>query len=102
MLALVGVGNHGDGAIVLIAHETPPAMLARDLAALMIEGVAVAVVRRRTEHGDAAIVLDVAELAVIGDIAPDEIAALRAPGRAFVPHAAGEEPVNGRVVHPQR
>ena len=64
----------------------------------MIERVAVAVVRRLAEHGDASVVLDVAELAVVRDVAPDEIASLRAPRRAFVPHAAGEQPLDRRVV----
>src|SRR5215213_7738280 len=86
---------------MLIAHEAPAAMFARELTALMIEGVAVAVVRRPTEHRDTAVVFDVAELAIVGDVAPDEIAPLRAPGGALVPHAAGEEALDCGVVDPE-
>src|SRR5215471_7928598 len=81
--------------------EAPAAMLAADLTALMIEGVAVAVVRRLAEHRDASVVFDVAKLAIVRDVAPDEIAPLAAPSRSFIPLTAGEKPMNPGVVDPK-
>src|SRR5712671_1704532 len=102
VLALPELGDDADRAVMLVANHTPAAMLARNLSTLMIERVAVAVVRRLAEHRDAAVVFDVAQLAIVGDVAPHEIASLGAPGRAFVPLAAGEEPMNRGVVDPER
>jgi hypothetical protein len=68
----------------------------------MIEGVAVAVVRGLPEDGDAIVVLKVAKLAVVRDVAPNEVPSLAAPGRALEPHASGVEAVDARVVHAQR
>src|SRR5712671_6347974 len=102
VLALPALGDHADRAVMLVANHTPAAMLARDLSSLMIERVAVAVVRWLAEHRDAPVIFDVAQLAIIGDVAPDEIASLGAPGRAFVPLAAGEEAMDRCVVDPER
>src|SRR6266550_2486681 len=100
MLALPELRDGADRAVMLVANKAPAAMFARDLTSLMIERVAVAVVRRLAEHRDAAVIFDVAQLAIIGDVAPHEIASLGAPGRTFVPLAAGKEPMNCRVVDP--
>ena len=62
--ALIRIGNHRDGAVVLITHDAARAMLARKLPALEIERVAVAVVRRVAEHGHAPVVVEVAQLPV--------------------------------------
>jgi hypothetical protein len=59
---------------VLVAHHAPGEVLAGELAALEVEGVAVAVVRRAAEHRDAAVVLEPAELTVVRDVAPHEVA----------------------------
>src|SRR5262249_9109952 len=67
------------------------------LTALEVEGVTVAVVRRSPEHGDAAIVVEPAELPVVRDVAPHEVPALRAPGGALCPERAGPQSQDGRV-----
>src|SRR5205807_9461154 len=54
-LAVVLVRDDRHRAVVLVAHDAPGEVLARELAALEVEGVAVAVVRRSAEHGDAAV-----------------------------------------------
>src|SRR5439155_8996281 len=87
-LAVVLVGDERDGPVVLVAHHAPGQVLARELAALEVERVAVAVVRRLAEHGHAAVVLQPPELPVVGDVAPDEIASLAAPRGAFRPQRA--------------
>ena len=57
LLAIIGIGNHGRRAVVLVAHDAAREMLAGELTALEIEGIAVAVVRGHSEHADAAVVL---------------------------------------------
>src|SRR5207247_3262859 len=94
----VRIGDAGDGAVVLVPHDPAPGVFARNLTALKIERVSVTVVRRAPEHGDAAIVLQPAELPVVRDVAPDQILALTAPCRSFGPHGAGPETVDRRVV----
>src|SRR5262245_34898094 len=53
-LAVVGVGDDGDRAVVLVADDAPREVLAGELAALEVEGVAVAVVRGHPEDAHAA------------------------------------------------
>ena len=72
-------------------------MLAAELPALEVEHVAVAVVRRQPKHADAAVVLDPAQLPVVGDVAPDQVAPLRAPRRALGPERAGPQALDRRV-----
>ena len=102
LLALERLGQHRRRAVELVAHDAPRQVLARELAALEVEGVAVAVVGRRAEDADAAVVLDPAQLAIVGDVAPHEIAALRVPRRPFRPQRAGPQALDGRVGLAQR
>src|SRR5258707_4290419 len=102
VLALPELGDDAHGAVMLVTYNAPAAMFARNLTSLMIERVAIAVVRGLAEHRDAAVVFDVAQLTIVGDVAPDEVASLGAPSRAFVPLAAGEEPMDRGVVDPER
>src|SRR3954471_3095837 len=83
---------------MLVARDAAPGVLARYLSALKIERIAVAVVRRVPEHGDAAIVLDPPALHAHGDVAPHQVLALAAPGRPFGPHPAGPQTVYRSVV----
>ncbi len=94
-LALELVGDHGDGAIVLIARHAPRAVLAGELPAFEIEGVAVAVAGGVAVDGDVAVLFEAAELAVVGDVAPEEEVALRVPGRPLRPARAGVEAFDG-------
>src|SRR6185436_588760 len=56
-LAVVPVGDEADRAVVLVADDPAREVLARELAALEVERVAVAVVRRAAENGHPAVVL---------------------------------------------
>ena len=96
-LALIVVGDQRDGPVVLVAHHAAGEVLARQLAALKIERVAVAVVRRHAEDRDAAVVLEPAHLPVVGNVAPDEITSLPAPRRPLRPQRARPQPLDRRV-----
>src|SRR5712692_7853638 len=72
-------------------------MLAGELPTLEVERVAVAVVRRIPEHADATVVLRPAHLAIVGDVAPYQIAPLRAPRRALGPQETGVQTLDRRV-----
>ncbi len=97
LLAAKIVGEHGRRAVVLVAHHPAGEVLAGELAALKVERVAVGVVGRRAEHGDATVVLRPSHLPIVGNVAPQQIAALRAPGRAFGPQQSGIEALDRRV-----
>ena len=99
-LALELAGQHGDRAVVLVAHHLAIAMLAGDLAPLPVEGVAVAVARRVAEDADLTIILQAAQLDVIRDVAPQQEAAHSVPGRTLQPQSAGPQALDGRVSHP--
>ena len=78
-------GEDGPYSIVLVADNLPRAVLAGDLSSLEVERVAVRVARRVTEDRDVAVLFQPAHLDVVGDVAPEEIAADAVPGRAFGP-----------------
>ena len=101
MLAVIVVGDHRDRAVELVAHDSPREMLAGDLAPLEVERVAVAVVRRRAEHTHVTVVLQPSHLPVVGNVAPDEITALRIPGRPLRPQRTGPQSLDWRVGLPQ-
>ena len=94
LLAVVGGGEDGRRAVVLVAHDLPVAVLAGDLAPLPVEGVAVAVAGRVAEDADVAILFEPAQLDIVRDVAPEEEAADPVPGRALQPEAAGPEPLD--------
>ena len=75
-LAFVGVCEQGNGTVELVAHHAAGQMLAGELPPLVVEHVAVTVVRRHPEHGDAAVVLDPAHLSAPWNIAPEQVASL--------------------------
>src|SRR5262249_38167113 len=62
-----------------------------------VEGVAVAVAGGAAHHADVAVVVEPAELDVVGDVAPDEIVADAVPGRPFSPEHAGVQPLDRRI-----
>ena len=82
---------------MLVADDAAVAVLAGDLPALEVEGVAVAVAGGIAEEADVAVFLEPAQLHVVGDVAPEEIAADAVPGRALGPQHSGVEPLDGRV-----
>lgn len=95
---LVGVGEDGDAAVVLVADHLARVVAKGDLPALEVEGVAVAVPGRRAEAAaDMAVLLQPAQLLVIGDVRPEQEAADSAPGRPFGPERAVMEPHDRRI-----
>ncbi len=96
LLAVGLLGEHRGRAVVLETHQL--CALRRDLPAFGVECVAVAFVGRIAEaFGDVAVVVEVAQLAIVRNVAPHQIASLCIPGRAFRPEAAGVEPLNRGV-----
>src|SRR5262249_15789593 len=96
-LPLPLIGQDGDGAVVLVADDAAVAVLEGNLAALEVEGIAIAVAGRLAHDADVAVVVEPAELHVVGDVAPDEVLADAAPGRPFRPEHAGVQTLDGRV-----
>src|SRR4029079_16307807 len=64
-LALEFIGDHGYGPAIFVARDAASAMLAGKLAALKIEGVAVAISRGTAEHADAIVLFPPPHLHVI-------------------------------------
>ena len=60
-LAVIGIGDHRHRAVVFVAHHAPRQVLAAQLAALEIEAVAVAVVRRHAVDADVPVLLQPAK-----------------------------------------
>src|ERR1700722_11468398 len=90
------LGQHGERAVMLIAHEPRP--LAGNLPALEVEGVAIALVGRLVELlGNMAVIVEIAKLAVGRNIAPYEILALCVPRRSLGPQTTGVEALDGGV-----
>src|SRR5207249_10142297 len=98
--ALPPVGEHGDLARVLVAHDAPVAVLERNLPALPVERVAVGVAGRIAEHADVAVLVQPAELDVVRDVAPDQVPADAAPRRTLGPEHAGVQALDRRVGRP--
>ena len=88
-------------AVVLPAHDAAVEILAGQLAALEVEGIAVGVVGRFAERGHPAVVPEVAVLHVAADIAEYEVLALARPGRPLGPLRAGPQPVEAGIARHQ-
>ena len=95
--ALETVRDDRHRAGVLVARHAPAAVLAGDLTPRVVERVAVAVAGRAAEDADVAVLLQPAHLAVVRDVAPDQIASAAVPGRPFRPQRAGVVPADRRV-----
>jgi hypothetical protein len=67
------------------------------LAAFPIEGIAVAVAGGLAENADASVVVKPSHLAIVGDIAPENVTADSVPDDAFGPEQPGMEPLNRRI-----
>src|ERR1700687_5193877 len=94
---VVLVGNYSDAAIVLVTDHAPSAVFTGKLAAFEIESVSVAVTRGTAKSADVIVLLNKAQLPVVGNIAPQQIASLSAPGRTLGPLCTGVVPVDDRV-----
>ena len=96
-LAVVGVGDHGHRAVELVADDASGEMLAGELPPLEVERIAIAVVRGHAEHAHVTVVFQPSHLPVVGNVAPDEITALRVPGRPLRPQRPGPQSLDRRV-----
>ncbi len=85
LLAVDLLGEHGRLAVVLVAHDLAGAMLAGDLAALVVERVPVAVPRRVPVRRHAPVFFNPAHLHVVRDVAPHQVLAIAVPRRPFGP-----------------
>src|SRR4051812_884213 len=72
-------------------------MLTGDLATFAVDGVAVAVIRRIAKHADVPVILQPAHLAVVRDVAPDQVAARAEVGGTLRPPEAGGDALDGRI-----
>src|SRR5262249_60124048 len=98
-LAVELVDQHRDGAVIFGAGDAARIVLAGDEAALAVAGVAVGVVRRFSEHADAAGLLLPAHDAVVGNVAPQQVAAVAEPHRPLAPAHAGGPPLDPGHTH---
>ena len=96
-LAVPGVRDERDRSVVLVADDAPCQVLARQLAAVEVERVAVAVVRRKSIQRHVAVVIDPTPLTIVRNVAEDEISADAVPRRTFEPQPSGPETLNRRV-----
>ena len=96
-LALIGVHQNGDASIVLGAGHPSRCVLTGDQPALPVARVAVAVVGWAAKDADRSGFLGPAQHAVVGDITPDEIAAIAKPDRPLGPARACVESLQGRA-----
>src|ERR1051325_3882654 len=83
------VRQHRDRAAVFITHDAPVAVLARNLPALEVVGVAVRVAGWMPEDARVPVVLDPAHLDVVGNVAPRDVAAHAVPDDALAPEHTG-------------
>ena len=99
-LAREVVGQHRDGAVVLGADDAPAAVLAGDEATLAVAGVAVGEVGGLAEHADGTRLLLPLQDAVVGDVAPQQVAPVADPHRPLRPAAAGGEALHAGELEP--
>jgi hypothetical protein len=83
--ALPFIRQHGYCALMFVTDHAAIAVFASNLPSLKIEGVAVAVARRTAEDTHMTILFQPPHLAIIGNVAPEQITTYRVPGRAFGP-----------------
>lgn len=92
--AVEPVGEHGNGPIMFVADDLPIAVLAGDLVALSVEGVAVTVSGRRAEDAHVAVLFRSTVLDIVRDVAPEELAGtlfLAGPSSHIPPVQSGRQ-----------
>src|SRR5262249_3241038 len=94
------VGQHGYLAVVFRAGHASRAVLAGDQAALTVSRVTVCLVRWTAKHADRAGRFIPTHDAVVGGVAPQQIAPVAEPDRALAPRHAGGEPLHANDVRP--
>ena len=96
-LALIAVGEHHDAAVPMGHGDAARQMLAGDQPALVVDGVAVGIVRALAEHRDLMAGLGEPHHAVVGDVGPDEVAPGGEPGRPLAPARARPQPLDAHM-----
>ena len=96
-LAVEGLRQRRDPAVEFVPDHAAVGVFAGDLAALPVEGVAIAVAGVVSHHADVTVLGQVAHLSVVRDVAPDEVVSSAIPSRALSPEHAGVQAANGRV-----
>src|SRR6266567_6904509 len=88
LLVLESVHQHGNGAVVFGSRNPTRVVLAGDETALPIASSAIAIVRGISEDADFPGLLEPSQHAIVGDVTPDEIAAVREPHGSLRPTRA--------------
>ena len=99
-LAVEGVHQHRDRAVIFGADHAASAMLAGDQPALAVAGIAVGEVRRLAEDADRAGFLFPFDDALVGNVAAQQIAPVAEPHRAFGPAQSRGQPFHRRQFQP--
>src|SRR5581483_9240933 len=99
-LAVEAVDQHRDGAVVLRARHAAPAVRAADEPALAVAGVAVGEVGGLAVDAHRPRLLLPLEDAVVGDVAPQQVAPVAEVDRPLRPAAAGVETLHAGELQP--
>ena len=99
-LALPAVRQDGHRSIVFIADHAAGVVLTGQQAALPIERVAVGVVGGLVEYADVAVLLQPAQVPIVGNIAEHQVAPAAVPCGPLGPKQAGVQPLDGRALDP--
>jgi len=97
LLAVELVSKNSDGAIVFIARHTPRQVLAADLAALIIEGVAIGIVARVVDGADVVVLIKHPEMDIVRDVRPHHVLANAIPGDTFGPKHPGMQTLHRNI-----
>src|SRR5262249_7334699 len=92
------VRDYRHRSIGLEPHDTPRVVLTAELPPLIVECVAVAVIRVRAHRADVPVVFEPPQLTVIGNVAPHQTPGVAVPRRSFRPAAADIKPLDHGVI----
>src|SRR6516165_5708646 len=95
--SIPAISQDGDVTVVLKAHDSPRIMFAADQSSFVIKRTAVGIIRRLTEYADVSVFVQTPELAIIGNIAPDQVPSPGIPSTTFGPGCTGPEPLNSGI-----
>ena len=99
-LALPAVRQHRHRAVMFVANHAAGVVLAGKQAALPIKRIAVGVVGGRVEDADVAVLLEPAQVPIVGDIAENQVAPAAVPCGPFGPKQARVQPLDGCALDP--
>ena len=96
-LALELLGEHGDLAREIVARDAARGVLAGNLAAFAVEGVAVAEIGIAPHDAHMPVLGQITHLRILRNVAPHEVASAAVPRGALRPEASGVQAADGRV-----